>query len=81
MKRRIEFEIGQQYTNRKGIYEVLDVDGDAMHIRWDSGEESATSVTMQSRILTNMERELDYPGLNLSESPPKNSKTTHSYRI
>ena len=78
LKSRIEFEVGQQYTNRKGIYEVLDVDGDAMYIRWESGEESATSVTMQSRILYNMERELKYPVLDLFESPPKKSKTTHS---
>jgi len=78
LKRRIEFEIGQRYTNRKGTYEVLEVEGNSMQIRWETGEEATTSVKMQIRILENMERELDYPALNMFDTPPKISKTTRS---
>lgn len=78
MKQHNKFEVGQQYTNRKGTYEVIDIDKNTMIIRWENGEEATTSVTMQSRILDNMQRELEYPGLNLYESPPKKSNTTHS---
>jgi len=34
-----------------------------MHIRWDVGEEVTTSVTMQGRILDNMQMELEMSAL------------------
>lgn len=58
--RLVEFEVGQQYENRKGIYEVLEIQGDAMRIRWKSGEEVDTTVDMQSRIIDGMQRELEH---------------------
>lgn len=72
----VEFEVGQRYKNRKGTYEVLSIDGDVMHIRWKAGEEIATTVTMQSRILDNMQHELDHPAL--TEVPSPRRKTTAS---
>ena len=51
-----EFEVGQQYENRKGKYEVLEIEGDDMLIRWDAGEEATTTMTMQRRIIDNMQR-------------------------
>ena len=38
---------------------MLSVDGDAMRIRWDTGEEASTSVALQAKILANMNRELN----------------------
>ena len=35
----IQFEVGQKYENMKGVYEVLSIEGNAMRIRWESGEE------------------------------------------
>ena len=52
----VEFEVGQQYENRKGKYEVLEIAGDDMLIRWDAGEEASTTMTMQRRIIDNMQR-------------------------
>jgi len=54
----IKFKIGQEYENRKGVYEVLAVDNDGMSIRWEDGEEVSTTESMQSRIIECMYREL-----------------------
>ena len=55
----VEFLIGQQYENRKGSYEVLEIQGDAMRIRWNDGKEVDTTATMQSHIIDRMQRELE----------------------
>ena len=41
----------------KGAYEVLSIDRNTMRIRWDSGEEITTTVSLQSKIVTRMGRE------------------------
>ncbi len=53
----VKFEIGEKYENMKGTYEVLSIDKDTMRIRWDSGEEVTTTVSLQSRIVKRMRRE------------------------
>lgn len=53
-----EFAVGQRYENRKGVYEVISIDGDNMVIRWDTGEQIATPIDVQAKILQNMEKEL-----------------------
>ena len=58
---RVEFEVGEHYENRRGKYQVLAIDGDVMQIRWKSGGEVTTTVTMQSRILNNIKNELEHP--------------------
>ena len=70
----IEFVVGQQYENRKGLYEVLEVAGDIMRIRWESGEEVDTTVTMQSHIIQRLQFEVERnspqkPILPIEESP------------
>ena len=54
----IEFKIGQEHENMKGVYKVLAIDRDAMCIRWESGEEVTTTVALQNRIIERMHREL-----------------------
>ena len=54
----IEFKIGQEHENMKGVYKVLTIDRDAMCIRWESGEEVTTTVALQSRIIERMHQEL-----------------------
>ncbi len=54
---RIKFEVGESYQNRKGAYEVLEITGDEMRIRWDEGEEVTTTITLQSRITNHMQQE------------------------
>ena len=51
------FVIGRRYSNRLGEYEVLDIQGDKMLIRYDTGTEQGVSVAMQARIAENMARE------------------------
>jgi hypothetical protein len=53
----IEFKIGQEHENMKGVYKVLAIDRDAMCIRWESGEEVTTTVALQSRIIERMHQE------------------------
>jgi hypothetical protein len=54
----IEFKIGQEHENMKGVYKVLAIDRDAMRIRWESGEEVTTPVSLQSQIIERMHQEL-----------------------
>jgi hypothetical protein len=53
----VKFEIGEKYENMKGTYEVLSIDRNTMRIRWDSGEEITTTVSLQSRIVKRIRRE------------------------
>jgi hypothetical protein len=53
----IQFEVGQKYENMKGVYEVLSVEGNAMRIRWESGEEIMTTVALQRQIIMRMRQE------------------------
>ena len=54
----IEFKIGQEHENMKGVYKVLTIDRDAMCICWEDGEEITTTVALQSRIIKRMHQEL-----------------------
>ncbi|RJQ83315.1 MAG: hypothetical protein C4519_07080 [Desulfobacteraceae bacterium] len=49
-----KFEVGAMYENMKGAYEVVSILKDAMVIRWDDGNEVATSVELQKRIIERM---------------------------
>jgi len=53
----IKFQVGQKYENMKGVYEVLSTDGNSMRIRWASGEEIATTMSLQRQIIMRMRRE------------------------
>jgi hypothetical protein len=53
----IQFEVGEKYENMKGVYEVLSVEGNSMRIRWESGEEILTTVTLQRQIIMRMSQE------------------------
>jgi hypothetical protein len=53
----VEFEVGKKYENMKGVYEVLSIKRNAMRIRWDSGEEITTTVSLQSRIIMRMQQD------------------------
>jgi Fe-S cluster assembly scaffold protein SufB len=59
MKQLVEFVVGQQYENRKGVYEVLEIQGEAMRIRWDNGVEVDTTVDLQSRIIGGMKNDAE----------------------
>jgi hypothetical protein len=41
----------------KGVYEVLSLEGNAMRIRWESGEEIMTTVSLQRQIIMRMRKE------------------------
>jgi hypothetical protein len=50
----INFEIGAIYENMKGPYEVISIRKNEMIIRWDNGNEIATTVDLQKRIIERM---------------------------
>jgi hypothetical protein len=60
MTEEIKFEVGEKYENMKGIFEVISIRRDSMDIRWEDGEEIATPIDLQKRIIERMrfEKEL-----------------------
>ncbi|MDD5093450.1 MAG: hypothetical protein PHV74_03600 [Dehalococcoidia bacterium] len=75
----VAFEIGEQYENRKGKYEVLEIEGDDMRIRWDDGDEISTSVTMQSHILNQIREHLERLALNKTPPPVKKAAAPNGW--
>lgn len=53
----IEFKVGQEHENMKGVYKVLSVSKDTLSICWESGEEIKTTAVLQNRIIERMQRE------------------------
>ncbi|MEA1958633.1 MAG: hypothetical protein U9N44_03030 [Chloroflexota bacterium] len=78
MVKETNFEIGQTYTNRKGTYKVVAIDGNVMHISWKDGQEVATTVTLQSRILKHIQLELEEPTVTKAVSPRKRASAAVS---
>ncbi|MDI7260732.1 MAG: DNA-3-methyladenine glycosylase I [Thermodesulfobacteriota bacterium] len=65
MNSEIQFEIGGRYKNRNGWYEVIEINGDRLHIRCEKdGIEANLGMEMQKRIMANMTLE------EKQESPP-----------
>jgi len=73
---RIQFEVGQQYENTKGAFEVLTIEGNDMRIRWTTGEEVATTVKMQRRINERLQREREQPPIQIKALPAKRKTKT-----
>ena len=53
----IEFKVGQEHENMKGVYKVLAANRDTLCICWESGEEVTTTVALQNRIIERIQRE------------------------
>ncbi len=49
-----EFVVGQQYTNRKGTFTVLDLHPPTMTVRFENGLQEDLDIAIQQRILSNM---------------------------
>jgi len=69
MIKKVTFEVGQTYKNRKGKYTVVAIDGDVMHISWKKGKQIATTVKLQSRVLENIQKEIEELALAKVASP------------
>lgn len=59
------FEVGGQYRNRNGAYEVLDIDGERMTVRYEDGREQSVSIELQRQIWRN---------IRIDEAPPPAKK-------
>lgn len=71
MPERLVFEIGGRYRNRIGWYEVLDIKGDQMRIRYElDRREDSVNIRMQTRIIENisMEEERVSPHSTVSQN-------------
>lgn len=53
----VTFFVGQRYRNRKGEYEVLQLQGDSMKVRYNDGSEQILAISTQATIFENMQRE------------------------
>ncbi len=47
---KIEFEVGQKYTNEKGNFTVVSIKEDQMIIEFEDGEQISSDVAFQLRI-------------------------------
>lgn len=50
----IKFVVGGRYATRMREYEVLEIRGDKMRVRYDDGTEQDLSIEIQTRIATNI---------------------------
>lgn len=59
MNEKIKFVVGNQYENRKGVYEVMSLNSKKkrMVIKWKNGEEIESPMELQKRIIRNMQLE------------------------
>jgi len=64
----IVFAVGDKYTNEKGSYEVIGLDGDTMTIRWENGETVRTAMELQKNIIRRRQLDQDRP---VAKSAPK----------
>jgi hypothetical protein len=71
----IGFEVGNNYENEKGVYEVLSIDkrSDTMVIKWESGEEIKTDIDLQRRIIERRRYEREAA---IAASRPKGRKAS-----
>ena len=53
----VTFLVGQRYRNRKGEYEVLEIQGNSMKVCYDDGSQQILSISTQATIFENMQRE------------------------
>lgn len=51
------FQVGSNYENEKGPFQVLAIQGEWMLIEWDGGEQLKTKVAFQEKIQQRMEKE------------------------
>jgi hypothetical protein len=49
-----EFVKGEQYTNRKGTFTVVELHPPTMTVRFEDGMEETLDIKIQQRILSNM---------------------------
>jgi len=54
----IKFIVGGRYANRRGEYEVLQIKGNTMRVRYDDNTEQELTVDIQARIATNIALEV-----------------------
>lgn len=69
------FEVGARYENRKGTYEVIDINGAQMTIRYENGESMETPIKLQKRIIQNMAIDEE-----IAEQQARHRKRSHRKR-
>ena len=68
-RRDTSFLIGGRYRNRIGEYEVLDIQGNHLRVRYDDGREDTLDARIQARIIENMRLETQRISPYPSERP------------
>ena len=78
------FEVGKEYRNRNGIYEVLAIEEPKMRIRYEDGHEDVVTIAIQARIWQAIKRRTSarqgYEFSGLQESDFKHNVTGTHWR-
>ena len=75
------FELGKQYANRNGSYEVIEINDPKMKVRYDDGSTAELSMNIQFRIWENIlvEKEIVNSRSKKSRKKSKSSRRTQYY--
>ncbi len=67
----VTFLVGQRYRNKKGEYEVLEIQGDSIKVRYNDGSQQILTISIQATIFENMQREEMLPTKSSKKLPTK----------
>lgn len=71
------FEVGGKYENRNGKYEVVEIDGDRMTVKYKDGSESNLKMGIQERIWLNIIAEREAENSRSKKKKTSISKAKH----
>lgn len=82
----IEFKVGESYSNEKGVFEVMSIEGDRIVIQFESGEKIDSDIGLQRRIQdrrqwekTKRERDAASPPAKSRHKPTRKSEKSKPF--
>jgi hypothetical protein len=77
----VDFEVGQEYENRKGKYKVLEIANSKMSVEYEDGSTTDLSIAIQQRIWENILTEREAERARTSKSSKKRSSAGTRFYI
>ncbi len=71
------FEVGGQYANRIGDYEVLEINGNKMLVRYEDGSEANLNMGIQERIWENIQADVEAQNSRNRKRKKAGSQVSH----
>ena len=75
------FEVGKQYRNRYGRYQVLSINEPKMRVRYEDGREIKVTIAIQARILEGIQLEAQQPKPAAMVTKGRKKKRSPSTRL